>query len=252
MLRSQISLSEQVNDMSLKSTLLFTWLIAHVDDFGRILANPKRLKALIFPLRDDISVDDIKESLIDMYDHKLAILYMIEDNVYLELTKFDNHQGGLHKRTASKIPPPEAASHKGFDVFPGNSGKFREIPGDSPRIEQNRNRIELVLTSPEGEVMSGKPDVPPLQKNSEIKKQAREILSFLNSKTGKEFRMVDTNLNLIMARLKSGATVLDCRQVIAKKTREWKGNEQMVQYLRPSTLFNATKFEQYVGELVEE
>lgn len=98
--------------------------------------------------------------------------------------------------------------------------------------------------------MSGKPD-DATQKNSEIKKQAQEVLDFLNSKTGRCYRPVETNLKLIMSRLKSGASVMDCRQVIAKKTREWRNDEKMSEYLRPATLFNATKFEQYVGELVE-
>jgi uncharacterized phage protein (TIGR02220 family) len=99
--------------------------------------------------------------------------------------------------------------------------------------------------------LSGRPDIVPLKsQNFELKKQAIEILNFLNSKTGRVFRPVDTNLKLIIARLKSGATMSNCRQVIAKKTREWKDNEKMVEYLRPATLFNATKFEQYVGELV--
>jgi|GEM_PF-1314138 len=114
--------------------------------------------------------------------------------------------------------------------------------------------------------MSGKPDVDPLfddhfvfekaeaspkaQQQSELRSQALEVLQFLNLKTGRVYRPVDTNLKLIMARLKTGATVVDCRQVIAKKTREWKGDAKMAEYLRPATLFNATKFEQYMGELV--
>jgi uncharacterized phage protein (TIGR02220 family) len=114
--------------------------------------------------------------------------------------------------------------------------------------------------------MSGNPDVdslfdddfsfeeqkhsPKIQRQAELKSQALEVIEFLNQKTGRVYRPVDTNLKLIMARLKSGATVMDCRQVIAKKTREWKGDAKMAEYLRPATLFNATKFEQYVGELV--
>lgn len=82
------------------------------------------------------------------------------------------------------------------------------------------------------------------------KAQAMEVLDFLNSKTGRVYRPVDNNLKLIMGRLKSGASVLDCRQVIAKKTREWRDNPKMAEFLRPATLFNPTKFEQYVGELV--
>lgn len=102
--------------------------------------------------------------------------------------------------------------------------------------------------------MSGKPDVDipseTIQQQS-FKSQAIEVLQFLNEKTKRAYRPVDSNIKLITARLKSGVTVMDCRKVIAKKTREWSGKEIMAEYLRPATLFNATKFEQYVGELVE-
>ncbi len=53
-----------------------------------------------------------------------------------------------------------------------------------------------------------------------------------------------------MARLKSGATVMNCRQVIVRKNRDWKDDIKMAKYLRPATLFNDVKFEQYMGELV--
>jgi uncharacterized phage protein (TIGR02220 family) len=115
--------------------------------------------------------------------------------------------------------------------------------------------------------LSGKPDVDPLlfntlktneanhhipleQNQTDLKSQAIEILQFLNKKTGRIYRPVDTNLKLIIARLKTGVTVMDCRQVIVKKTREWKGNPKMAEYLRPATLFKEDKFEQYLGELV--
>jgi len=120
--------------------------------------------------------------------------------------------------------------------------------------EQNQDQI----------LMSGKPDVT-IHKNdfaslcqsksematpSSLKQQAIEVLDFLNEKTGRAYRHVDSNLKLIIACLKSGATVVDCRQVIAKKFREWKADSKMVEYLRPATLFNRVKFEQYMGELV--
>jgi len=98
-------------------------------------------------------------------------------------------------------------------------------------------------------IMSGSPEVT-CGKLSAFRSDAVQVLKFLNEKTGRAYRPVDTNLKLIIARLKSGATVTECYQVIAKKTREWKNHAEMDQYLRPATLFNATKFEQYVGELV--
>jgi uncharacterized phage protein (TIGR02220 family) len=82
------------------------------------------------------------------------------------------------------------------------------------------------------------------------KSDAVSVLEFLNEKTGKAFRPVDSNLKLIAARLKSGASVQDCFTVIARKNREWGSDPKMAQYLRPATLFSATNFEQYLGECV--
>jgi uncharacterized phage protein (TIGR02220 family) len=79
---------------------------------------------------------------------------------------------------------------------------------------------------------------------------AHEILTFLNQKTGKAFRPVSANLDLILARLKEGATAQNCRTVIARKRMDWGDDPKMVQYLRPATLFNKIKFAQYLGECV--
>jgi len=78
---------------------------------------------------------------------------------------------------------------------------------------------------------------------------AKQVLEFLNQKTGRHYEPVKANLQLITARLKEGASVDDLRAVVAKKCREWAGDPKMAQYLRPATLFNATKFAQYAGEL---
>ncbi len=78
---------------------------------------------------------------------------------------------------------------------------------------------------------------------------AREILSFLNSKTGKKYRPVAANLRMIRARLKEGYTVEELRQVIAMMVREWSGDEKMCGYLRPKTLFNSTNMANYSGNL---
>ena len=88
--------------------------------------------------------------------------------------------------------------------------------------------------------MSGKPD---------LLIQSKEILSFLNEKTGRSYQAVPSNLNLIKGRLREGATPAQCRQVITKKCRDWINDPKMSDYLRPATLFNATKFAQYIGEL---
>lgn len=96
--------------------------------------------------------------------------------------------------------------------------------------------------------MSGKPDVIALNGYTA---EAKDLLAFLNLKTGRAYQPVPANLKLIAARLKEGATVQEIKSVIAKKCREWSTDEKMAEYLRPATLFNATKFAQYRGELVD-
>ena len=83
----------------------------------------------------------------------------------------------------------------------------------------------------------------------ELAVQAREVLRFLNEKTQKNFREVDTNLKMICARISSGVSVDDCKSLVARKVREWKDKPEMQEYLRPKTLFAATNFENYLGEL---
>lgn len=89
----------------------------------------------------------------------------------------------------------------------------------------------------------------PNGKPSKLASEAAEVVAFLNQKTGRYFRRTPSTLRPIMARLKEGHTVIECRAVIARKVREWSGDEKMSPYLRPATLFGAEKFAQYVGEV---
>lgn len=98
--------------------------------------------------------------------------------------------------------------------------------------------------------LSGKPDPSPPKNN--FKPQAEEILTFLNTKANRAFQPVPANIDLIVNRLKEGATPGQCRQVIARKIMDWATDDNMHTYLRPKTLFNRTNFAQYVGELVVE
>lgn len=78
---------------------------------------------------------------------------------------------------------------------------------------------------------------------------ATGILRYLNEITGKAFRPVDATLKPIIARLKEGYSVERLRTIAFTKNQQWGGDERMAEYLRPATLFNATKCAQYDGEL---
>ena len=128
----------------------------------------------------------------------------------------------------------------GFLLYDGDASNMLALDASNLRLEtETETETESTL--------SGKPDVHPLNGK---KAQAVEVLDFLNSETGKAYRPVEANLQVIAARLREGYTVADMRKVIVRKCSQWRGDEKMEMYLRPATLFNKTKLAQYSGELV--
>jgi len=85
------------------------------------------------------------------------------------------------------------------------------------------------------------------KKNTRYDEQAKKILDYLNKRTGKNFKPVQSNLDEILARLKEGFTVEDCQKVINTKVNQWLHTEND-KYLRPQTLFRASKFDSYLNE----
>lgn len=120
-----------------------------------------------------------------------------------------------------------------------NASRVTSRTKHASRAEQSRAEQKLLKASLSGDA----PDVTPFEQ------QAREVLAFLNEKTGKRFQPVGTNLKLIVCRLKEGYDTQTLRAIVAVKRREWWDDANMRQYLRPATLFNATKCAQYRGEL---
>jgi uncharacterized phage protein (TIGR02220 family) len=81
---------------------------------------------------------------------------------------------------------------------------------------------------------------------------AREILDHLNRRTGHAYEPLEANLKLIRARLaEPGRTRQQVLAVIDAKVAQWLNDPEMKVYLRPSTLFRATSFAQYVGALTQ-
>lgn len=136
MISKVISISEKVNSLSLFGRLLYTWMIPHADDFGRLPGSPAKVRALVVPMADE-TVKDVEEALADMHKKGLIIWYEVDGEKFIQITNFEKHQQGLHKRTKSKFPEPP--------------DEFREIPGNSEEfpleLEGNKNRTEYTPTT---------------------------------------------------------------------------------------------------------
>lgn len=81
---------------------------------------------------------------------------------------------------------------------------------------------------------------------------AKEIIDYLNEESGSQFRYSDSTMTAICARLsEKGVTKDGILQMIRNKSAEWKGGE-FEKYLRPSTLFRRSNFENYYGARMRE
>lgn len=103
MLRPSISTDPEVNSMSDFAQLLFTWMIAHADDYGVLPGNPLELWALVVPFKTDRR-NDVAAAIDEMVVAGLIYHYEVERKWYIQLAKWENNQQGLNKRTAPRNP----------------------------------------------------------------------------------------------------------------------------------------------------
>lgn len=80
--------------------------------------------------------------------------------------------------------------------------------------------------------------------------EAEAIISYLNEKTGRDFHLTDSNLKFVSGRLGEGYSAEDLRKVVDAKVKD-KWFIENKKFLRPETLFNATKFQTYIQEVNE-
>lgn len=85
-------------------------------------------------------------------------------------------------------------------------------------------------------------------RREEKRTDSNDVLDYLNKSANKNFKPVAQNLEFINARLKDFSKE-DLIRVIDNKCAEWLRSPDYNKYLRPATLFNASKFAQYAGEV---
>ncbi|GGE75807.1 DNA-binding protein [Streptosporangium jomthongense] len=126
-------------------------------------------------------------------------------------------------------PPSENSAPPSETVAPPPS------ENSAPGISHSFESVSEPVSEPKDLV--GKPDI------------SAEVIEYLNRAAGRNFRPVQASIRLIRARAKEGATLSDFKAVIDRKCAEWARDPRFSQYLRPATLFNAEKFNNYLGQL---
>lgn len=132
-----------------------------------------------------------------------------------------------------------------------NWEEYQNIEGLEKIREQTRQRVANYRERKKIGNVTGNATVT--QSNAtdidkEIDIDIKDILSYLNEKTGKNFRATSKETKrVINARLKEGYSAEDFKRVIDIKVAKWGNDPKMRDFLRPQTLFG-TKFESYLNE----
>lgn len=219
--------SEDIVYLTPLSRIFYVSLWCEADREGRLEWKPKTLKLRYLP-GDNCDIEELAAELIEA---GLIALYEVNGKTYAEIPTFGKHQVINNRESQSKIPPRVSDASSTRESGVQGEGKGREGKGK------------------ELNTLSGKPDVTPnSESNPGEATLAREAIRHLNFRTGAKYREVDANLRLVRARLSEGATLDEIKAVIDAKVAEWSGTDS-AKYLRPETLFNATKYSQYSGQI---
>ena len=224
-IKETICTSENIDALTPEEETFFYRLIVNCDDYGRMDARTPILRAKCFPLKlDKVKDKEIEKWIKNLARQQLIIIYEVEDRLYLQMVTWDKHQQIRAKR--SKFPSPE-------------DGRIKLIADDS-RCNQKSANVPVIQSNP---IQSNPNPIP-----------YKEIIDYLNKKTGKKFSHTGKETKeFINGRWSEGRTLEDFKAVIDNKVLSWKGKtnekgESMENFLRPSTLFRPTNFENYLNE----
>lgn len=119
----------------------------------------------------------------------------------------------------------------------------------SKRQQSDNKAITTTKKVKKVKKVKNKKDITKVISSVGLKPNFALIINYLNEKTGRNFDPKNkSTIDLIRARFNEGRTVKDFITVIDKKVEDWLTDDKMSNYLRPSTLFNRTKFENYLNE----
>lgn len=121
-------LTTEAGDLAEFCQALYPLLVAHSDDYGRLAGDTYTVKALVVP-GSPRTLDDVHRAIQALHNVGLVVWYEAQGRKVIQITNFDEHQVGLHKRTKSRLP--------------GIPGNFPEIPSEQKGTEQKRTEPKL-------------------------------------------------------------------------------------------------------------
>ncbi len=141
------------------------------------------------------------------------------------------YEGSQHEPSYHEGSPHEGSydgKKPGYEPVPGT-------PDPSLRSKHDPSNIKPPCQPP----VATDPEI-------EITDRAKQVLAHLNMTTGSKYQTSKSSLDNIRARLREEFTTADLMLVVDYSVEKWGEDLEMAEYLRPSTLFQPTKFPGYL------
>lgn len=230
-IKESICTSEKISQLTDFEFRLFIGLITQADDCGRCDARPAILKGSIFPLREKVTVATVASALHGLANKGCVYLYNVDGKPYLYFPSWAKHQRVRDCRP--KYPEPQENAEDCFNEIGDNShcdnspqlaAKSRYNPNPNPNPNPDIDSTAMPTPLPEA------------------------VIAYLNERTGKKYSATSKpTVKLINARAEDGHGYEDFVKVIDNKVAAWGNDPKMAEYLRPSTLFAPSHFEEYLN-----
>lgn len=221
------------NELSLKAKGLICYLLSHDEDFK------------IYKSSLSNHLKEGKDAINNAWKE-------LKDAGYIESEKVTDDKGRI------------SYNHTVYDVPVGGFSYYGEPDTKNTNIRRLNKEKEMVKEKGGGSEKTGKEfqqknskqnvKASTLQndhvgRDSEVSSACITIVSYLNEKTGKSYRpTTGATKRKISARLREGYTVDEFKKVIDNKCEEWLSDHKMKDFLRPSTLFAASHFDDYLNQ----
>ncbi|EKN6385704.1 conserved phage C-terminal domain-containing protein [Yersinia enterocolitica] len=145
-----------------------------------------------------------------------------------DTSKSDGSKSDGSKSDGSKFDGSESGNNGTFD--PPESGGDPSVKSTPDPSSKKPTCQPPMATDPEVEITD----------------QAKDVLKHLNLITGSRYQTSKSSLENIRARLKEQFTVAELKLTVDYLHAKWAADLNMAEYLRPTTLFQPTKFPGYL------
>ena len=175
MIYPQIATSLSIAEVSMPAELLFWRILPQVDDQGRLPGDPRQLKAITCPLREELTPSNIPELLTELKNAGLIIHYSNSSTAYIQIVKWWDYQSAMRRVFPSQYPPPPNWQDQVRGVEP--------VEETGPRIAEHGIRDLLLDALLKGEIRLD--DTKVMEVNKEVRVGNSYIDLLAKDSTGK-------------------------------------------------------------------